>query len=91
MRFVPNDAESVQSVTGLVPPELAERTIVTLDVRDEMRTGARAIFTIVAATGGVIGFVSRWLTPRTVSLLFEPGYRLFAKHRGRFARFVRDP
>lgn len=70
---------------------LAQRTIVTVDSRGRVRTGAQAIFEIASETGGVIGFGARLLSPRPVALLFEPGYRLFAGNRGRFARWFKDP
>ena len=55
------------------------------------RTGAQAIFSVVARSGGVLGFLCRLLSPKPVSLIFEPGYRVFAKYRGKLARFFPDP
>ncbi len=78
-------------MTDAVDPVLAARTIVALDDRGRVLTGAQAIFTIAGQTGGMIGLGGRMLSPRPISLLFEPGYGLFARHRGRFARFFEDP
>ena len=72
-----------------VSPAVAARTIVLVDDRGRVVQGARAIFTIVADTGGIAGLVSRLLKYRFISLLLEPGYRLFARHRGRLAVFFR--
>ena len=73
-----------------VDPIVAARTIVAIDDQGRVTKGAQAVFSIVADTGGIIGLVSRLLKYRFVSLLFEPGYRVFARHRGRIARFFRE-
>lgn len=86
-----NDAETVRSAVATVDPGLTQQTIVAVDDRGGVRTGAQAIFTIAGETGGLIGFIGRALSPRPVSLLFEPVYRLFARHRGRFARWFKNP
>ncbi len=72
-------------------PALAQRTFVALDRQERVMTGARAVLTVAGKTGGITGAVRRVLALRPVSLLLEPAYRLFARHRGRFARFFKDP
>ena len=89
--FVSNDAESVLAVTSMVEPELAQRTIVVIDRNRRVLMGAQAIFTIVAASGGLLSLFATCLKPRPISLLFEPGYRVFARYRGKLARFFPDP
>ncbi len=91
--MVTNDPDSVRAVSELVDPALAARTIVAVEPRDahRIRIGARAIFTIVGETGGFFGVLGRLLAPRPISILFEPGYRLFARNRGRLARLFPDP
>ena len=71
-------------------PVVAARTIVAVDDQGRVTKGAQAVFSIAADTGGLIGFISRLLKYRFVNLLFEPGYRVFARHRGRFAWFFRE-
>jgi predicted DCC family thiol-disulfide oxidoreductase YuxK len=89
--FVSNDAESVLAVTNMFDPALAQRTIVLIDSEGNFRTGARAIFTIVSVTGGLLSVVARVLKPRPISIFFEPGYRVFARYRGKLARLFPDP
>jgi predicted DCC family thiol-disulfide oxidoreductase YuxK len=89
--FIPNDTDSIRSATPLFSPELAQRTIVVLDDHQQIFTGAQAIFTIIAVSGGMLSLSAKCLKPRPISLLFEPGYRLFARHRWRLARFFPDP
>jgi predicted DCC family thiol-disulfide oxidoreductase YuxK len=91
IRLALNDAESVRAVTERVDPAVAARTIIVIDSRGGVRTGAQAIFTVVAATGGISGLLARVFAVRPISLLLEPGYRLFSRHRGRFTRFFPDP
>ena len=79
----------MREVSEHVSPADAARTIVVVDDQGRVIQGARAIFTIVADTGGMVGLASRLLKNRFISLLSEPGYRLFARHRGRFAVFFR--
>lgn len=89
-RFLPNDPASVREASEHVDPAVAARTIVAVDDQGRVTQGAQAIFAIVADTGGIVGLASRLLKYRFVSLLLEPGYRLFARHRGRFAVFFRN-
>ncbi|HIM14824.1 MAG TPA: DUF393 domain-containing protein [Acidobacteria bacterium] len=89
-RFIPNDPASVREASDNVDPVVAARTIVAVDDQGRVTKGAQAVFSIAADTGGIIGFISRLLKYRFVSLLFEPGYRVFARHRGRFAWFFRE-
>ena len=91
IRLLPNDAEAVRAVTERIDPSVAAGTIVVIDSRGRVKTGAQAIFTTVAATGGTTGLVARVLALRPLSLPLEPGYRLFARHRGRLARLFLDP
>jgi hypothetical protein len=72
-------------------PAAPQRTIVLLTGDERSRTGAQAIFSVVARSGGALGAVSRPFALKAVSLLFEPGYRLFARYRGKLARFFPDP
>jgi predicted DCC family thiol-disulfide oxidoreductase YuxK len=88
--FIPNDTDAIRSATALVNPELAQRTIVVLDYDQRIITGAQAIFTIISESRGMLSLFATCLKPRPVSLLFEPGYRLFAKYRGQLARFFPD-
>ena len=89
--MLPNDAETVKRTTDRVSPALAEKTLVTVAPDGTVRTGAGAVFVTAARTGGFYGIICRFLALRPVSLLFEPGYRLFARNRWRLARFFKDP
>ena len=88
---MPNDPAAIRATTTLVEPELAQRTIVVIYRDGRVITGARAIFTIVASCGGMLPVFTQCLKQRPISLLFEPGYRVFALYRGRLARFFPDP
>tara|TARA_Y100000758_G_C15666492_1_gene280388 strand:+ start:62 stop:373 length:312 start_codon:yes stop_codon:yes gene_type:complete len=78
--------------TGLlvdIKPGLAENTLVCILPNGQVTYGAQAVFSVVSQTDGMIGFFASLLRNRFVSWLFEPGYKLFARHRGRFAWLFR--
>jgi len=89
MRFVPNDPASVREASEHVSPAVAARTVIVVDEQGSVVQGAQAVFTIVADTGGIVGLASRLLKNRFISLLLESGYRILARHRGRFAVLFR--
>lgn len=88
--MVSNDPESVVAQTSMVDPESVTTTLVCVDERGQVRTGARAVFTVVGLTGGVTGAAGRVLSNRLLSALCEPGYRIFARNRGRLARWFHE-
>ena len=68
---------------------LVQNTLVCIFPNGQAIHGARAVFYVVSQTGGKIGFLASLLRNRFVSWLFEPGYKIFARHRGRFAWLAR--
>lgn len=70
---------------------LAQRTIVLALAGGQYQTGAQAISSIIARTGGILGVMARPFTLKPMSLMLEPGYRVFARHRGRLASRFPDP
>jgi predicted DCC family thiol-disulfide oxidoreductase YuxK len=79
------------SVSSVVNPEMAARTIVVVDDAEFVYYGAQAIFILVSVTGGLTGILGKSCRNRFVSRVLEPFYRIFAKNRGRIAYLFRDP
>ena len=57
----------------------------------DVLTGARAIYAVLSATTGPWRRPAIVMRTRPLSMLSEPLYRVFARHRGRLARFFKDP
>ena len=91
LRMLPNDAANVRQHAPGLDPATAERMLVTVFPDSRMWKGARGVFGAAAETGGLCGAVCRVMSWKPLSLLAEPGYRLFARHRGRLARFFPEP
>ncbi|MGY8879421.1 MAG: thiol-disulfide oxidoreductase DCC family protein [Dehalococcoidia bacterium] len=89
--FHPNDRDSVHAVSPDIDPTKAARTIVAVDGNGVVFYGAQAISLIISCTGGFSGFLGRIFKKRFASMLLEPFYRLFAKHRGRIAFLFHEP
>lgn len=69
---------------------VAAKTLVVMNSSGEVVLGAQAVFFTISRSKGLFGLVSRILAMRIPSLLVEPVYRQFAKHRGRFAFLITD-
>lgn len=69
---------------------VAAKTLVVLNPSREVVLGAQAVFFTISRTEGLFGLVCNILAKRIPSLLVEPVYRQFAKHRGRFAFLISD-
>ena len=86
LRFVDNrSAEAAALLSGL-SEDGRTKTLHVLGPDGRRHSGAAAVFRAVGATGGLLGWVCRRLAVWPVYVAFEPGYRLFARYRGRFAR-----
>tara|TARA_Y100000996_G_scaffold382942_2_gene338536 strand:- start:249 stop:545 length:297 start_codon:yes stop_codon:yes gene_type:complete len=86
IKFIPNDFESVNNIDIELEIEFPINTIVCID-KSEIYKGSRAIFLTVSKTGGIIGLISLFFSISIISFLLQPGYLIFAKYRGKFARF----
>jgi hypothetical protein len=75
-----------RAVPGL-DPKIPERTLVIAFPDGRRWTGAQAVFGTMAQTGGMCGAMCRVMSWKPLSLLMEPGYRVFARYRGKLARF----
>ena len=87
--FVGNRTEAAKDLMPRLSDERRTGTLHWIADSGERHEGARAVFSTVASTGGLLGVASGILARAPLHLLFEPAYRLFATHRGRFARFFR--
>ena len=85
--FLGNTDRRVKEIS--LEPALVESTLVCIFPDGQVTHGAQAVFYVLSQTGGKLGFLAGLLRNRFASWLFEPGYRLFARHRGRFAWLAR--
>ena len=77
---------------GLLKPKtsrrLASGTIVVFNQGTRL-TGARAVLTIIGTTNSKLSPLARILANRYLAICLEPAYRLFARNRYMFAKFLR--
>ena len=85
VRFVDNRSEEAAALLPSLSEARRTATLHALGGDGRRYSGAAAIFRAIGATGGSLGWVCRRLSVWPVYLAFEPGYRLFARYRGRFA------
>ena len=86
LRFVDNRSEEAAALLPGLSEDRRTETLHALGRDGRRHAGAGAVFRTVGATGGLLGWVCRRLSVWPVYVAFEPGYRLFARYRGRFAR-----
>ena len=86
LRFIPNDFESVKNNKIKINFEFPINTIICID-ENKVYKGSRAIFLTLSKTGGFVGIISKLLATHIFSYLLQPTYLIFAKNRGKFARF----
>ncbi len=86
IKFIPNDFQSVKKNNINLKIEFPINTIISID-KGQVYKGSRAIFLTVSKTGGIIGVISSFFSISIISYFFQPGYLIFAKYRGKFARF----
>ena len=89
LTFVGNRSDEAKALLPWISDERRIATLHWLSDSSDHHQGARAIFSTVASTGGLFGIPSAIIARSPLYLLFEPSYRLFAKHRSRLARFFR--
>ena len=85
LRFVDNRSEEAAALLPGLSEDRRTKTLHALRSDGRRYSGAAAIFRTVGATGGLLGWVCRRLSVWPAYVAFEPGYRLFARYRGRFA------
>ena len=88
--FVGNHATEALSLLPRITEHARTRTLHFINAEGKHREGAHAVISTIALTGGWIGCSAKLLANSPNHVLLEPCYRLFARHRGRFARFVND-
>ena len=86
LRFVDNRSDEAAALLPGLSEDRRTKTLHALRSDGRRYSGAAAVFRAVGATGGLLGWACRRLSVWPVYLAFEPGYRLFARHRARFAR-----
>ncbi len=86
LRFIPNDFESVKINKIKINFEFPINTIICID-ENKVYKGSRAIFLTISKTGGLLGIFSKVLATPIFGYLLQPPYLIFAKNRGKFARF----
>ena len=86
LRFVDNRSEEAAALLPGLSEDRRTKTLHALGGDGRRHSGAAAVFRAVGATGGLLGWMCRRLSVWPVYVAFEPGYRLFARYRGRFAR-----
>ena len=89
LRFVGNRSDEAAALLPGLSEDSRRATLHVLDDAGRRYSGAAAVFRTVAATDGHLGRLCRVLSLPPIPIVFEPGYRLFARYRGIFARFVR--
>jgi predicted DCC family thiol-disulfide oxidoreductase YuxK len=88
--FVGNHTAEAFELLPQVTAHEMTRTLHFLSAGGRHRKGAHAALSTIAVTDGWLGLAAKLLANSPMHLLLEPGYRLFARHRGRLARFVHD-
>ncbi|MBC63806.1 MAG: hypothetical protein CL746_05765 [Chloroflexi bacterium] len=86
LSFISNDFESVKNKKIKVNLEFPINTIIFID-QNKVYKGSRAIFLTLSKTGGFLGIISQILATPVISYLLQGPYVIFAKNRGKFARF----
>ena len=86
LRFIPNDFESVKINKIKINFEFPINTIICID-ENKVYKGSRAIFLTISKTGGLLGIISKVFATPIFGYLLQPPYLIFAKNRGKFARF----
>jgi len=86
LNFIANDFESVKNNKIKINFKFPINTLICID-GNKVYEGSRAIFLALSKTGGFIGIVSKVLASPVISYLLQPPYVIFAKNRGKFARF----
>ncbi len=86
VRFVDNRSEEAAALLPGLRGDQRTKTLHALGSDGRRYSGAAAIFRAIGATGGWLGWACRRLSVWPVYVAFEPGYRLFARYRGRFAQ-----
>ena len=85
LRFVDNRSEEAAALLPGLSEDRRTATLHALAWDGRRYSGAAAVLRAVGATGGSLAWVCRRLSVWPVYWAFEPGYRLFARYRGRFA------
>lgn len=88
LRFVAYQSSELEDAAPGVAREDARRSLIFIRPGGHTFSGARAVFEAMRQLGGFWGVMGAVMSWPPLSLAAEPFYRLFARHRGRFARFV---
>ena len=87
LTFVGNRTDEAKALLPWISDERRTATLHWLSDAADHHQGARAVFSAVASTGGLLGIPAAIIARSPLHLLFEPIYRVFARHRSRLARF----
>jgi predicted DCC family thiol-disulfide oxidoreductase YuxK len=82
MEFVPFQTGDLERIVPGLTPELASRSLTFVSKDGRRFRGARAVFETMRRLPGAWGALGAILSFPPLSLLAEPFYRLFARHRG---------
>jgi predicted DCC family thiol-disulfide oxidoreductase YuxK len=89
LRFEASQSEALPAVAPAVSAARAKDALAFVRSDGQVVYGARAMFLTIGRLPGAWGLLGRVMSSRALSLLCEPAYRLFARHRHRFAGLVR--
>ena len=87
--FIDNQSDESINFLSDLPAEVRGGTLFFIDHDGHRYRGVRAIFLIISHTEGLLGFMCKLLAAWPTYMVFEPVYRLFARHRGKFAWLLR--
>jgi predicted DCC family thiol-disulfide oxidoreductase YuxK len=90
VNFVGNRTPEAFNLLPRITEHARTGTLHSINADGEHRKGAHAVLSTIALTGGWLGLAARLLSYWPMHAMLEPGYRLFARYRGWFGRFVDD-
>lgn len=88
LSFTASQSEGLAGVAPQVDRARAANALAFVRPDGSVVYGARAMFLVMGQFTGLAGVFGRIMAWPPLSLLVEPGYRLFARHRHRFAGLV---
>lgn len=89
LEFIPFQTAELERIAPGLTPELASEAVYLVREDGRRFRGARAVFEVMRRWPGVWGILGTMMAFPPLSLLAEPFYRLFARHRTRISHWLR--
>lgn len=89
LEFIPSPAADLKSISPGLSQEMASEALYFVAEDGRIFRESRAVFEVMKRLPGLWGGLGRVLSLPGITLLADPFYRLFARHRHRISRQLR--